>query len=216
MDIYLSGDMRKDKRVDGYVLNPIHYPNTFNIITGGTFSTGARYNNIVVDSFDYSGNFIERKATFFDKGAGSEGFIISWNDIGYSYNVYISGGSYTNFSGITTTNNTYSALTRVYTTQTLPDYTGLTITTATTLSGNVLIKPISATTYLLQYNVTNNADFMMDIYKYNDRVTRVNAPGTYNHYIDMSGITSTNLWLDFFIRSTDEVRLNNIKLFSIQ
>jgi hypothetical protein len=216
MDIYLSGDMRKDKRVDGYVLNPIHYPNTFNIITGGTFSTGARYNNIVVDSFDYSGNFIERKSTFFDKGAGSQGFIISWDNIGYSYNVYISGGSYTNFSGITTTNNTYSALTKVYTTQGLPNYTGLTITSATTFSGNVLIKAVSATTYLLQYDVTNNADFMMDIYKYNDRVTRVNTSGTYNHYIDMSGITSTNLWLDFFIRSTDEVRLNNIKLFSIQ
>ena len=81
MDIYLSGDIRKDKRVDGYVLNANHYPNTFNIITGGTFSTGSRYNNIIVDSFDYSGNFIERKSTFFDKGAGSEGFIVNWNNM---------------------------------------------------------------------------------------------------------------------------------------
>ena len=69
---------------------------------------------------------------------------------------------------------------------------------------------------LLQYNVSNNADFMMDVFKYNDRVVRVETPGTYNHYINMSGITSTNLRLDFFIRSTDEVRLNNIKLFSLK
>jgi hypothetical protein len=221
MDIYLSGDMRKDKRVDGYVLNTNHYPNTFNIITGGTFTTGNRYNNIIVDSFDYSSNFIERKSTFFDKGAGSEGIIVNWGDIGYSYNVYISGNTYTNFSGITTNNNSYTAITKSYTMQGLPDYTGLTVTTATTLSGNVLIKvssatTISATTLLLQYNVSNNADFIMDVFKYNSRVIRVNTPGTYNHILDISGITSTNLWLDFFIKSEDEVRLNNIKLFSIQ
>lgn len=225
MDIYLSGDIRKDKRVDGYVLSPNHYPNKFNgsVLGGSGISIPPRYFNMVLDSFDYSGNFIERNTLFFDRGSYSGGpkMGFDWNNIGYSYNLYFSGdSSYNGFSGLTVTTNGYSATTSNYTTQFtlngLPNYTGLTITSAITLSGNVLVKAVSATTYLLQYNVSNNADFMMDIYKYNDRVVRVNTPGTYNHLIDMSGITSTNLWVDFFIRSTDEVRLNNIKLFSIQ
>jgi hypothetical protein len=223
MDIYLSGDIRKDKRVDGYVLSPNHYPNFLYFSGVSSIGSGAQYYNVVLDAFDYSGNFIERKAAFYDRGStsGGAGIDIYWNNIGYSYNLYLSGSSsqFSGFSGITTTSNSYDyTLSNQYnfTLNGLPNYTGLTTTSATTLSGNVLIKAVSATTYLLQYNVTNNADFMMDVFKYNDRVDRVNTPGTYNHYINMSGITSTNLWLDFFIRSTDEVRLNNIKLFSIQ
>jgi hypothetical protein len=223
MDIYLSGDIRKDKRVDGYVLNANHYPNFLYFSGVSSIGSGAQYYNVVLDAFDYSGNFIERKAAFYNRGSngGGAGIDIYWNNIGYSYNLYLSGSSsqFSGFSGITTTSNSYdytSSNQYNFTLNGLPDYTGLTTTSATTFSGNVLIKAVSATTYLLQYNVSNNADFMMDVFKYNDRVVRVETPGTYNHYINMSGITSTNLWLDFFIRSTDEVRLNNIKLFSIQ
>lgn len=222
MDIYLSGDIRKDKRVDGYVLNPNHYPfGSLSVIAGGSSGGIDAQFNIIVDSFDYSNNFIDRKSSFYDRGStgGGSGVLISWNQ-GYKNNVYVSGASFNGYSGISITDSTSFTYTdttkKTLNINGLPNYTGLTTTSATTLSGNVLIKAVSATTYLLQYNVSNNADFMMDIYKYNDRVVRVNTPGTYNHLIDMSGITSTNLWVDFFIRSTDEVRLNNIKLFSIQ
>jgi hypothetical protein len=91
----------------------------------------------VLDAFDYSGNFIERKAAFYDRGgtAGGAGIDIYWNNIGYSYNLYLSGSSsqFTGFSGITTTSNSYDYTTSNqynFTLNGLPNYTGLTITSA--------------------------------------------------------------------------------------
>lgn len=150
MNIFLSGDIRKDKTTNGYVLNTNHTPNSFNIITGGTYSTASRYHNIVLDSFDYSGNFIERKGTFYDKGNGAEGLIFNVGNIGYSHNLYMSGNTaYNGFSGNTFIGNSYTALTKTFTLNGLPDYTGLTTTSATTFFGDVLIKNTDYLSYPL-------------------------------------------------------------------
>ena len=327
MDIYLSGDVRKDKRFDGYVLNPNHYNNFLYFSGVSSIGSGAQYYNIVLDAFDYSGNFIERKASFYDRGTtgGGAGIDMYWNNIGYKYNLYISGSStqFKGFSGVTTTSNSYdytSTNQYKFTLNGLPDYTGLTITTATTLFGNVLIKlnedyrtynntfnfVLGATTSLsdyliplsgsgvynisfesygsdgleiydgvdtggillysyspdyyvitsqtinltsgnlyfydtsfigsgntinnleiikqysgnnklMQFNVESESnDFIMDMFLNDRHINRYNFNGVYNEKLDFIDLSPNESWVDFFIRSTDEVRLNNIKLFSIQ
>jgi hypothetical protein len=147
MDIFLSGDIRKDKGSNGYILNPNHYPNVFNY-SGSTLTLTSwpRFYNIVLDSFDYSNNFIERKNGFFDRGTAGLGFGVdfNFNNIGYKYNLYLSGSTnFTGFSGFTITNDSFSYADfnkQSFTINGLPNYTGLTITTATTLFGNVLVK----------------------------------------------------------------------------
>lgn len=147
MDIFLSGDIRKDKTTNGYVLNPSHYPNFMYFSGTSSIGSGAQFYNIVLDSFDYSGNFIERKSSFYNRGTtgGGAGIDIYWNNIGYSYNLYISGSSsqFTGFSGITTTNNSYdytSSNQYRFTLNGLPNYSGLTITSAATYNGSLYMK----------------------------------------------------------------------------
>lgn len=157
MDIFLSGDIRKDKTTNGYVLNTNHTPNGIISLSGASsIDSGAQYYNLVLDAFDYSGNFIERKCGFYDRGGtgASAGIDSIWNNVGYSYNLYYSGSSaqFTGFSGITTTNSIYNYnLNNKYsfTLNGLPNYSGLTTTSATTFFGNVLIKDVSYLSYPL-------------------------------------------------------------------
>jgi hypothetical protein len=147
MDIFLSGDIRKDKTKDGYILNPNHYPNIFTYSASTlVLSSWPRNYNMVLDSFDYSGNFIERKNGYYDRGTTGLGFGIdfNFNNIGYRHNLYLSGSTnFTGFSGFTVNNNNFSYADfnkNTFTINGLPDYSGLTITSATTLYGNVFIK----------------------------------------------------------------------------
>lgn len=349
MDIFLSGDIRKDKRADGYVLNPKHYPGIFSYSASTLILTSwPRYYNIVLDSFDYSGNFIERKNGYYDRGTTGVGygFDFNFNNIGYKHNLYLSGSTnFTGFSGFTIDSNGFSyndSNKRGFTINGLPNYSGLTTTSATTLFGNVFIKldigeaayvdnirytaststygPIildagnsyidngivglaageydivvdfgsgsnvdfqmfdgpdvlstkiyeyicggnfpynvatgftvtlatdtitlynstladslninsvtlheikysAVTTYeltgktknLVQYNIEGN-DFNCELYKNNERIKSINQSGKYSDIIDFSGETSNDTWVNLFVKSTDEVRLNNIKLFSL-
>jgi hypothetical protein len=104
MDIYLSGDIRKDKRVDGYVLNANHYPNFLYFSGVSSIGSGAQYYNVVLDAFDYSGNFIERKAAFYNRGSNGAGIDIYWNKLQSKdnwYTIYPSIGlQYNNYSDI--------------------------------------------------------------------------------------------------------------------
>lgn len=324
MDIILSGDIRKDKRVDGYILNPKHYPfGSLNVsASGSSGAIDAKY-NIIVDSFDFSNNFIGRKSSFYDRGStgGGAGVLISWNE-GYKNNVYVSGTSFNNYSGISITSLT--SFTYTNTTKTslningLPNYTALTISSATTLFGNVLInlnedyrtynntfnfilgptttsdylialsgsgvydisfesygsdtldiydgidssgvllysfstdyyvltsntlnitsgnlyfndtsflgsgntisnlkiiKQSSGATKLIQFNVDNGSNnFIMDMYLNSNYINRFDSNGKYSEKLDFNNLSPNESWVDFFIRGTDEVRLNNIKLFSI-
>jgi hypothetical protein len=350
MDIFLSGDIRKDKGSNGYILNPNHYPNVFNY-SGSTLTLTSwpRFYNIVLDSFDYSNNFIERKNGFFDRGTAGLGFGVdfNFNNIGYKYNLYLSGSTnFTGFSGFTITNDSFSYADfnkQSFTINGLPNYTGLTITTATTLFGNVLVKldigegvyveniPYTAntfnvgsiildvsnsytdnssisglvvsdyelivdfdslscvnfqmfdgpdvfstkiyeyicdgttpynittaftvnltsgivtlynsslsdvinvnsvtineinyntiTTYALTGNTKNmvqfnldGVDFSCDFYKNNKRINLYGENGKYSEIIDFSGDTKDNTWVNFSLKSSDEVKLKNIKFFPL-
>lgn len=350
MNIVLSGDIRKDKRKNGYVLNNDHYPNIFSYSASTlVLSTWPRNYNIILDSFDYSNNFIERKNGYYDRGTTGLGFGVdfNFNNIGYKHNLYLSGSTnFTGFSGFTITNNSFSYADfnkQLFNINGLPDYSGLTINTATTLSGNVYIKldisegafveniPFTANTYtipsitldsgnsyidntsitgldpgtyemvidfgstscvdfkmfdgidifspiiyeyicdgsfpynittaftftltsgnitlynsslsdivivnsvnlneidynvittyrltgntknLIQYNIEGNNIFC-ELYKNNERVRVINEPNMYSDIIDFSGETINDTWVNFFIQSDNEVRLNNIKLFPL-
>jgi hypothetical protein len=325
MDIYLSGDIRKDKRVDGYVLNPNHYPiGVLNVNAGGSSGGIDALYSIIVDSFDFSNNFIDRKSSFYNRGStgGGAGVLISW-DNGYKNNVYISGTSFNSYSGIsitTLTSFTYTNITKnSLNINGLPSHTSLTITSATTLFGNVLIrlgedyrayddtfnfilgaittpdysiplsgsgvynisfesygtdtldiydgtdsggvllysfpsdyyvltsdtlnitsgnlyfndasflgsgntinnlriiKQTSGSTKFMQFNIDSDSNnFILDMYLNNNHINRYDTNGKYNEKLDFINLSPNESWVDFFIRSTDEVRLNNIKLFSIQ
>lgn len=223
MNIELSGDIRKDKKNKGYVLGPKYDSNLLYFSGVSSIGSGARYYNVVLDSFDYSGNFIGRNASFYDRGStgGGSGIDINWNDVGYSYNLYLSGSSinFSGFSGVTVTSNSYdykSSNQYSFVINGLPDYSGLTTTTATTLSGNVIINSLSATTYLLEYNVSSKNTFNIDVFNYDVRVINITTGGTYSHVLNVSGVTESKRWVGFFITGNDEVRINKIKLFPIQ
>jgi hypothetical protein len=328
MDIYLSGDIRKDKTSNGYILNPKYYPNNLYLSGTSAIGSGAQYYNIILDSFDYSGNFIDRKSSSYNRGTtgGGAGIDISWDNIGYLYNLYISGSStqFIGFSGVTTTSNSYDYSTSnqyKFTIDNLPNYSGLTVTTASTLFGNVLIKlnenhsiynntfnyelsamnpPFehiielsgsglynisfeafgdddfsiydgidqsgellysftspyfyvltsgtfniisgnlfiinfnnnpstgvtvnnlnivrqnSGTTKFIKYDVESvNDNFTIDMFKNNERVRTIRGGGVYNNIIDFAGLNENETWINFFIKSTDEVRLNNVKIFLV-
>lgn len=325
MDIFLSGDIRKDKRVDGYVLNPNHYPiSNLTAVNSGSSNAIDAFYNIILDSFDYSGNFIERKSIYHNRGTtgGGPGVLIRWGG-GYNSKLYISGTSFTTYSGISlnlTTAFTYTDITKTtLNLRNLPDYTGLTITTATTLVGNVLVKldedystydntfnlvldlitpdrliPLSGSgfynisfeiygdddftiydgvdtggdvlytfagpnfyvltsdtkyltsgnlylynvgaflgtgitinnlrvirqntgsTKLLQFNVENvNNDFFIDVYKNNEYVRRIDDVGIHTDKVDFIGLNEEQSWVNLFVKSNSEVKINNLKLFSL-
>lgn len=348
MDIYLSGDIRKDKTSNGYILNPNHYPiSNLTAINSGSSNAIDAFYNIILDSFDYSGNFIERKSMSHNRGTtgGGPGVLISWGG-GYNSKLYISGTSFTTYSGISlnlTTAFTYTDVTKTtLNLRNLPDYTGLTITTATTLFGNVLVKldigegvyveniPYTASTFnvsdivldnsnsytdsssingfvgdydiivdfeslncvnfemfdgpnifstkiyeyicdgnfpyniitaftvnltsgivtlynsslsdtikvnsvtlneidyntnttytltgntknMVQFNI-DGVDFSCDLHKNNKRINLYSGNGKYSEIIDFSGDTTDNTWINFSLKSSNEVKLKNIKLFQL-
>jgi hypothetical protein len=223
MDIFLSGDIRKDKTTNGYILNTNHSPNGIIALSGASsIDSGAQYYNLVLDAFDYSGNFIERKCGFYDRGTtgASAGIDSIWGNVGYSYNLYYSGSSvqFTGFSGVTTTNNVYNYnLNNKYsfTLNGLPSYTGLTTTSATTFFGGITIKTISAATYLLQYDISNKSNFILDTEINDQTYERVTLGGRYNHLLMMSGLTMNSTWVSLSFRSDDEVKLNNLRIFPV-